>query len=266
MPYSLAFALKPIRTLPASAGVPHRAAHALFYHWLEAAEPKLAQFVHDQADPKPFTVSPLTADGDERFRFRVTLLEDQYWPYIQQGMKAERTIRADDKILALDGEPQVEHRTCIEIAQAASARWEIVLCFDSPTSFKSREMTYPLPDPMLVFASYRARWDAFVPPELHIDDDWMEWLAQSVAVSRFELASQVVDLGKYQQIGCVGKVQYAVVARGPEADAGRGPLNALADYAYFCGTGHKTTQGMGQTRRLERWEPDKSPPQRQPVA
>jgi CRISPR/Cas system endoribonuclease Cas6 (RAMP superfamily) len=27
----------------------------------------------------------------------------------------------------------------------------------------------------------------------------------------------------------------------------------LADYAFFCGTGHKTTQGMGQTRRLERW-------------
>ena len=49
-------------------------------------------------------------------------------------------------------------------------------------------------------------------------------------------------------------MQYVVVGNGPEVEEGRGPLNALADYAFFCGTGHKTTQGMGQTRRLDRWE------------
>jgi CRISPR-associated endoribonuclease Cas6 len=255
LPYSLSFCLKLIRTLPASAGDEHRALHAWFYHWLEAAEPKLAQFVHDQADPKPFTVSPLTAEGDERSHFRVTLLEDDYWQYIERGMARERTNRVLDRILALDGPPQVTHKTYIELAQSTATRREVILRFDSPTSFKSREKHYPLPDPMLVFESHHARWNAFAPDALKIDEAWSEWLANTVAVSRFELSSQVVDFGSYQQIGCVGKAQYMTVGNGPDLAAGLGPFNALADYAFFCGTGHKTTQGMGQTRRLERWEP-----------
>jgi CRISPR-associated endoribonuclease Cas6 len=253
LPYSVAVDLCRIRTLSESAGVPHRVANALLYRWLEAAEPSLAQFVHDQADPKPFTLSPLTPDGDERFRLRLTLLEDQYWPCVERGMQQERTIRVEDKIFALEGEPQVTHQTYIALAQSVATRRDIVLCFDSPTSFKSREMAYSLPDPVLVFISHCARWNAFVPEALQISEAWSEWVAQHVAISRFELSSQVFRFGDHQQIGCVGRVQYVVVGNGREVDEGRGPLNVLADYAFFCGTGHKTTQGMGQTRRLERW-------------
>ena len=255
MPYSLSLSLKPTRTLAASAGAPHLAGNAHFYHWLEAAEPSLARFVHDQADPKPFTLSPLMAEGDGCFRLRVTLLEDQYWPYVEKGMRQERTIRVEDKILALEGEPQVTYQTYIALAHAkrVATRRDIVLRFDSPTSFKSREMAYPLPDPVLVFTSHCARWNAFVPEALRMSEAWIDWVAQHVAVSRFELNSQVLRYGDHQQIGCVGRVQYVVVGNDPEAEGGRGPLNALADYAFFCGTGHKTTQGMGQTRRVATW-------------
>ena len=253
MPYSLSLTFKPTRTLAASAGVPHRAGNALLYQWLEAAEPSLARFVHDQADPKPFTLSPLTADGDGRYHLRVTLLEDQYWPYVEKGMQQERTIRVEDKILALEGDPQVTHQTYVALAQSVATRRDIILRFDSPTSFKSHEMTYPLPDPVLVFTSHCARWNAFVPEALRISEAWSDWVAQHVAVSRFDLSSQVFHFGDYQQIGCVGRVQYVVVGNGREVEEGRGPLNALADYAFFCGTGHKTTQGMGQTRRVASW-------------
>ena len=256
MPYSLSLTFKPTRTLTESAGVPHRAGNALLYRWLEAAEPELARFVHDQTDPKPFTLSPITVDDDERYRLRVTLLDDQYWPYVEQGMQRERTLRVEDKILALEGEPQVTHQTYVALAQSVATRRDIILRFDSPTSFKSREMAYPLPDPVLVFTSHCARWNAFVPEALRIGEMWSEWVAQHVAVSRFELNSQVFRFGDHQQIGSVGRVQYVVVGNGPEVEEGRGPLNALADYAFFCGTGHKTTQGMGQTRRLDRWETD----------
>jgi CRISPR-associated endoribonuclease Cas6 len=250
MPYSLSLTLHPTRTLPTSAGVAHRAGNALLYRWLEAADPSLARFVHEQADPKPFTLSPLTPDGDERYRLRVTLLEDQYWAYVEKGMKQERTIRVEDRILALEGEPEVTHQTYIALAQSVATRRDIILRFDSPTCFKSHEMNYPLPDPVLVFASHCARWNAFAPEALRIGEAWSEWVAMHVAVSRLELSSQVFRFGDHQQIGSVGRVQYVVVGTGPEVEAGRGPLNALADYAFFCGTGHKTTQGMGQTRRL----------------
>lgn len=251
MPYSLNICLRLSRLLDQDAGVEQRALNALFYRWLEAADARLAAFVHDQAEPKPFTLSPLIADNNEGHHFRVTLLEDQYWPYIEQGMKRERTIRAGNRILAMNGETQIDYRTYADLAQSSTTQWEVVLQFDSPASFKMGEMHYPLPDPTLVFASYRARWNAFAPEQLRIDERWLEWVKSGVAVSRFELQSQSVDFGRYQQIGCVGKVQYTVIDRGPESKEGRGPLNALADYAFFCGTGHKTTQGMGQTRRLK---------------
>lgn len=251
MPYSITVPLKTQRVLAEAGGVPERALHSLFYRWLEAADPRLAAFVHDQADPKPFTVSPLIEDGEDRFHFRVTLLEDQYWEYAQRGLQQERTIRVGAKILALSGEPQVEQRSYATLAQNADPQWVVILRFESPTSFKSHEMHYPLPDPTMVFASYRARWNAFAPEPLRIDEVWLEWLANNVAVSRFDLHTRVVDFDQHQQIGCVGAVQYEVMHRGPQSVTQRGPLNALADYAAFCGTGHKTTQGLGQTRRVK---------------
>ena len=255
MPYSIVIPLKTVKTLPNEGGVPHRALNALLYHWLEATEPKLADFVHDQAEPKPFTMSPLVAEGDGCFRFRVTLLEDEYGPYVSEGMKKERTVRVGDQILAIDGEAQVEHRTYADIAQKSGTAPIVTLRFESPTAFSTRGMHYPLPDPIMVFASYRARWNAFAPEEYRIDEAWAEWLAQAVAVSRFDLRSEVMRFGKYQHVGSVGAVEYNVIDRRADAQATRGPLNALADYAFYCGTGHKTTQGMGQTRRLARWEP-----------
>lgn len=253
MPYSITIPLKTQRVLPESGGTPDRALNALLYKWISAADSRLADFLHDQADPKPFTLSPLIDRGDGRFQFRVTLLEDQYGPYVSEGMKLERTVRIRTRILAMNGEPEVIHRTHDELWCNAGTSPVVVVRFDSPTSFKLNAVHYPLPDPVLVFSSYRARWNAFAPAALHVEEAWLEWVKEAVAVSRFELSTQVVDFERYQQIGCVGQVQYTVVDRGPESRAGRAALNGLADYAFFCGTGHKTTQGLGQTRRLREW-------------
>ncbi len=250
MPYSITVPFKAQRVLSEAGGNPERALNALLYHWLDAADPKLAAFVHDQAEPKPFTVSPLIADDDGRYRFRMTLLEDEYGPYVSRGMQKERSVRVGNNVLAIDGEAQVEHRTYAELAEQAETRSTAILQFESPTTFKTREMQYPLPDPILVFASYHSRWSAFAPPEYHIDEAWREWLAYHVAVSRVDVQTEVLSFGKYRHIGFMGKVEYSVLERPGASAALRRPFNVLADYAFFCGTGHKTTQGMGQTRRL----------------
>ena len=135
------------------------------------------------------------------------------------------------KILALNGEPQVEQRSYAVLAQNADPQWVVILRFESPMSFKPHEMHYPLPDPLLVFTSYRARWNAFAPEALRIDEAWLDWLVNTVAVSRFDLRTRAVDFDRHQQIGCVGAVQYEVMHRGPQSMAQCGPLNALADYA-----------------------------------
>lgn len=250
MPFSLTFTLD-VRgqTLPENA-IP--ALHATFFQWLERGDAELARRVHTRDDPKPYTVSPLTI-ADDSARFRITLLDDALYALLARGIADLRAVRVLWATLPFANEPHVEQRTYAQIAQEARDDTEIVLRFDSPTSFKSREMHYPLPDPILVFESYRARWNAFAPEPLRIADAWSEWLARAVAVARLEVRSQVMPFKEYAQIGFVGMVQYRVVTRAPNRE-GIAPLNALADYAYFCGTGHKTTQGCGQTRRVERWE------------
>ena len=260
MPLSLTFTLDPRgQTLPENA-IP--ALHATFFQWLERGDADLARQVHAVSDPKPYTVSPLTRE-ENRARFRITLLDDALWLPLQAGIANQPEVRVLWATLPFATAPHIEQRTYVQIAQEAREETSVTLQFDSPTSFRSHEMHYPLPDPVLVFASYHARWNVFAPAELRIDASWDEWVRDSVAVSRYRLETQVVEFptavgrrSSYQQIGFVGVVQYTVAGKHANIRAGLGPLNALADYAYFCGTGHKTTQGCGQTRRVEEWMVD----------
>jgi CRISPR-associated endoribonuclease Cas6 len=252
MPYSITLPLAARdQQLPENA-IP--ALHATFFQWLERGDAETARRVHAVSDPKPYTVSPLMVAEDQAMaRFRVTLLEDALWDALKIGVESKPEVRVLWATLPLVGAPEIERRTYAQIAQAAEDKPAVVLQFDSPTSFRSNGMHYPLPDPMMVFESYRARWNAFAPEALTISDEWAGWLRQSVAVQRAEIKTQTVQFKDYQQIGFVGVVEYTVVHRAPDRE-GIAPLNALAEYAYFCGTGHKTTQGMGQTRRIAQWE------------
>ena len=251
MPYSFEIPLD-VRFVDQLPEISIPALHATFFQWLERGDKEVAKQVHDVSDPKPYTVSPLVRGGEEAARFRITLLDDALWEPLERGMNATPQVRILWATLPLAGPPTITQRTYAQLAQEASSVPVVVLAFKTPMSFRSHEMHYPLPDPEMVFASYHARWNAFAPELLQIDETWLEWLRESVAVSRFELHSEVVRFKKYTQIGCAGSVLYEVVANKDDRNM-CAVLNALADYAFFCGTGHKTTQGLGQTQRLARW-------------
>jgi len=61
------------------------------------------------------------------------------------------------------------------------------------------------------------------------------------------LRPTTIQLGRYYEKGVAGEVHW-------EADDAEPALlrlvNALVDYAAYCGTGMKTAQGMGQTVRI----------------
>lgn len=251
MPYSLTIDL----AIGADARLPENcipALHATFFQWLERADANLARRVDTGNGTKPFTVSGLTRDGAHA-AFRITLLDDALYPFLAAGMAQRREVRVLGEVLPFAAEAQVEQRTYQELVERARQEVVVTLRFESPTSFRSNEMHYPFPDAVLVFASYLARWNVFAPEELWVDASWLEWLRRAVAVSRFRLETQVVKFKGYEQIGCVGIVQYRIAE--PDRSLGRAivPFNFLADYAWFCGTGHKTTQGMGQTHRVNEW-------------
>ena len=146
--------------------------------------------------------------------------------------------------------PEVWRCSYADLAAGAEAETRIRVRFLSPTSFRSHEMHYPLPDPGLVYQSWLARWNEFAPEDLRINIALLDVVAAHVAVGRYDLRTEMVDMGSNRKaVGFVGKVQYSVVRARKIGDEWVRRLNLLADYAAFCGTGHKTAHGMGQTRR-----------------
>ena len=99
-----------------------------------------------------------------------------------------------------------------------------------------------VPEPAAVFASWLRAWNLFGAPAF--DTDFVDFVEAQVLISRYNLRSVRVQIGKGTQLGCVGWCNYYVFQR---ELAARRILHLLADFAEFCGTGYKTTQGLGQT-------------------
>jgi CRISPR-associated endoribonuclease Cas6 len=119
--------------------------------------------------------------------------------------------------------------------------------FLSPTAFRSggrRNVIFP--DPGLVFGSYFNRWQAF--SSVKLDDTITSWFEKMI-VARYQLETRFLDFGSYQEVGFSGRCRFLLNRNTPEEIVTG--INALADFAFYCGTGAKTTMGMGQTRRVK---------------
>ena len=64
----------------------------------------------------------------------------------------------------------------------------------------------------------------------------------------YRLQTAGIRTKRVQLIGFTGKVTYYIDHKAPPDLVFQ--MNLLADYAFFCGTGRKTTIGMGQTVRI----------------
>lgn len=72
---------------------------------------------------------------------------------------------------------------------------------------------------------------------------------EEIRVSRFALLTNAIHFPGYQEIGFEGECVFELPGRITDEEVRY--LNALADFAFYCGTGAKTAMGMGQTRRLK---------------
>ncbi|HAG83117.1 MAG TPA: CRISPR-associated endoribonuclease Cas6, partial [Cyanobacteria bacterium UBA12227] len=70
----------------------------------------------------------------------------------------------------------------------------------------------------------------------------------SIFPSFFNIRTEVVADSRSKFIGCVGEISYRILG---DVDALKiKQINALADFALYCGVGRKTPMGMGMIRRL----------------
>ncbi len=121
----------------------------------------------------------------------------------------------------------------------------ITLQFASPTAYRQIHRTILVPNPAGIFAGYLKAWNAYCAPRL--EPDLADIVESQVAISSYRLHTAKVDFGDYRETGWVGTCTFSVLS---DEIALRRVLHLLADFAFYCGTGYKTTQGMGQTRKL----------------
>ena len=102
------------------------------------------------------------------------------------------------------------------------------------------------PQPRWVWESLVRKWNAFAPQAQRMDIRAVAAVAARGLVADYELRTVTLDYGRFPQKGFVGWVRYEFRAA---TERELRELHALADFAFYAGTGYKTAMGMGQTRR-----------------
>jgi CRISPR-associated endoribonuclease Cas6 len=241
-------------------------AYGLFLALIRQSSPKMADEMHDSDSMKPFTISPLHGKfqragknlkviGGYEYSIRLTFLKEDVFAYFMdaalkaasQPLRLESAIfHIDHVVLHHEDSPLCHHQSYQELFTESQPVRKISLQFLSPTAFRSggkRNVLFP--EASLAFGSYLSKWQHFSP--IKVDEHMAEFLEQ-IIVARYKLSTHILHFNAYQETGFEGDCTFELPADFDEDSLKT--INALADFAFYCGTGAKTTMGMGQTRRI----------------
>ncbi len=234
--------------------------HAWFLDQVRQVNPDLSAYLHDGESEKPFTISGLEGveagpgprlQANQTYGWTVTALEQSLveWmaDWVQQLPAVLELRGAPLKIL---GWEIIHPATTYEklLSSGSEGLFQFALSFISPTSFRRKGHHFPLPVPMNVFHSYLRRWNDFSGETID-SEDFLAWVDEFVIITRYELRSMKVAAGKKGAVtGFTGAVEFLLAGKAQGDEAYGQLLLALSQFAPYCGTGHKTTFGLGQTR------------------
>ena len=256
-------------SVPADLG---RAVHAWFLDRIEGVDPELAHRLHEGEGPRPFTASNLwgtgrarggrvTLDPDRPCWLRLTGLTEEASDGIERALPAvgERVTLAGASLRVAglatqpDQHPWAGRADYAELVQrytleSGPGPRGVTMRFASPTMFRSQGRDLPLPLPSLVFDGYLRKWNAFSP--LALPEEAKRYAGECVALGRFKLRSHLVSFeqgGKGAHVGFTGQVRFRfLVGDGYWTRV----MLLLAGYAFWAGTGYRTTVGLGQTQAV----------------
>lgn len=104
------------------------------------------------------------------------------------------------------------------------------------------------------YQSWVNKWNAFAP--MQIDKrQLLDFVERHAGLTAVDSKNRVLDFGRNRIRGFVGSCAYRFYIESQPTDTSERDIemlrwvNLLADYAFYSGTGYKTTMGMGQTRR-----------------
>ena len=236
--------------------------HAWFLEQIRQFDPDLSAYLHDGQSEKPFNISGLSGQftthsralqlqAGKTYEWRVNGLSKPMAAGLQTWLRrlpGEVGLKnAPLRIQGVQiGQPPMTYPKLLKQSDAEDS--SVSLSFVSPTSFRRKGRHLPLPWPTNVFHSYLRRWNDFSRYEVN-QADFLDWIDESVIIQRHQLESVKVAAGKRGSVtGFVGAITFGL-ARPAALDPKFCQLfYALAQLAPYCGTGHKTTFGLGQTQ------------------
>ncbi|MCU0526948.1 MAG: CRISPR-associated endoribonuclease Cas6 [Elainella sp. Prado103] len=230
--------------------------HAWFLDQVRQNNPELSAFLHD--DPaKPFTLSrlvglpfahTLTALAHETYYWTITALNQPVCQWLAEwwlNRPAQLELRGA-AMQIVDAKVIYPPTTYVDLLNNSISSTALSFC--SPTSFRHRGHHLPLPLPKTLFQSYLRRWNDFS-GEVVDSEDFLDWIDEFVVIARHQIESLKVTAGKRGSVtGFVGSVEFHLLPLGQRETEYAELFGALVQLAPYCGTGHKTTFGLGQTR------------------
>jgi CRISPR-associated endoribonuclease Cas6 len=267
---SLVLTLRPHApaSLPSALG---RAAHAALLRAIDQVDPDLAQRLHDDSGPRPFTCSSLLGSRREKavvpdvvYTLRYTALTAELAELLPTLLPSEprdprSEIELDGVLFTIEGvtcDSALHPWAACTTYEELSAPWllarrkpdaRVSLRLASPTAFKSGGRAQPFPLPELVFGSLLDRWNAYAPVAL--PEETRRFAAECMATSRFHLSTHAAPFKSegVVKFGALGTVTYAALNHDRYWLS---VINLLANFAQFAGLGAGTAMGMGQARRI----------------
>ncbi|NEQ70289.1 MAG: CRISPR-associated endoribonuclease Cas6 [Symploca sp. SIO2D2] len=237
--------------------------HAWFLDQVRQTDPKLSAYLHDSQSEKPFTISGLEGSllstgknlhlqANETYRWYITVLSPSVIPWLAQWVqKLPEIIELRNAPLIIRAvEIALDPTTYKELLKTSrtSPTTKLKLSFVSPTSFRRKKHHFPLPVPNNLFHSYLRRWNDFSGINFE-QEEFLAWVDECVLIQRHRLESIKVTAGKKGSVtGFTGAIELGLSSTASAQPEFEQLFYALGQFAPYCGTGHKTTFGLGQTR------------------
>ncbi|QLE54786.1 CRISPR-associated endoribonuclease Cas6 [Nostoc sp. TCL26-01] len=234
--------------------------HAWFLDQVRSTDPELSAYLHDGESEKPFTISALDGElvssgkqlkllANKTYRWYVTALSNRLIQWLAEwinNLPSEVSLRnAPLQIIACH---VIFLPTTYEQLLNSPLEQTLALHFLSPTSFRRKGHHLPLPVPVNIFHSYLRRWNDFAGTPID-QDSFLAWVDDCVLITRHQIASAKVLAGKKGAVtGFTGAVEFSLTKEASQQPEFCQLFSALGKLAPYCGTGHKTTFGLGQTR------------------
>ena len=276
MPISTLLSLIPETDVTLRPTMGHHA-HAAFLSILKQSNPEVAAAAHAPAAQKPFTVSPLIAAAKNRnnrlhiragteCRLRLTFLDDELFTHFGKAFLTLTMppIRLGEAVFqvrqmvshATEERSWGKSETYAELVQSAKTDTQMSFRFYSPTAFRGmtprgqktrKEANLDL---IRCYQSWVNKWNAFSPIKLD-RAEILTFVREYIQLTSVATETKKLNFPKHTEFGWIGTCAFIFYPEDSLDPELLSAVNCLAAFAFYCGTGYKTTMGMGQTRRID---------------